>query len=295
MVLIISGLALGIASQVLDALWKHRYHSTNWWLVLSLYGVGLLLFGFGNFLSWRGRQYAAQADAERILTDSKRDVLYLRAFRSDPATLWSREGGPKTPEEQLANVLRPFGNLVAIGRPGEELPPPGAARIYTSDEEWKEIVTRQMQAARLVIIRAAVGENLFWELKQAVATLCPQKVLILVLKMKAKPYECFRTDVNPMLSVSLPDAAMVRPRFGRVSGFIAFAPDWKPSFLRLRASYFRSGFYTAYLSSFKYALRPVFESFGLEWQPPPLRLVEKVLLPMAWILFVGLLVSLKLH
>ena len=177
----------------------------------------------------------------------------------------------------------------------KELPPPGAARIYTSDDEWKEIVTRQMQAARLVIIRAAMGKNLLWELEQAVATLSPQKVLILVLNMKAKHYECFRTDANPMLDMSLPDAAMVRRRFGRVSGFIAFAPDWKPSFLQLRASYFRSGFYTRYLSSFTYALRPVFESFGLEWQPPPLRLGEKVLLPMTWILFIGLWVSLKRH
>jgi len=290
-----SGIALGVAAGLSYVLWNYGYHSTNWWLVLSLYGGGLFLFGLGNFFSWRGRQYATQAGAARILADSKREVLYLRAFQSDPAILWSKDGGPKTLEEQLADVLRPFGNLLAIGRPGEKLPPPGGARIYASDDEWKETVTQRMQASRLVIIRAALKENLLWELKQAVATLSAQKVLILVLNMKTKHYECFRTDANPMLGVPLPDAAVVRRRFGRVSGFIAFAPDWKPSFLQLRASYFRSGFYTRYLSSFKYALRPVFESFGLEWQPPPLRLGEKVLFPMAFLLFVGLLVSLTRH
>jgi len=45
--------------------------------------------------------------------------------------------GITTQEEQLAEVLRPFGDLVAIGRAGEQLPTPGAARIYASDAEWK--------------------------------------------------------------------------------------------------------------------------------------------------------------
>jgi hypothetical protein len=102
----------------------------------------------GAFLFWRGRQYAAKADAERIVADSNPDVLYLRAFRSDPSTakrvFWSSfvalcgVGGLTTEEEQLRDVLRPFGDLVAIGKPGEDLPTPGAARIYVSDEEWKE-------------------------------------------------------------------------------------------------------------------------------------------------------------
>jgi hypothetical protein len=66
---------------------------------------------------------------------------------------------PGSEEEALVDLLRPFGELVAIGRPGERLPTPGAARIYTSDEEWKDVVKRQMRATRLVVIRAAVGEN----------------------------------------------------------------------------------------------------------------------------------------
>ena len=47
--------------------------------------------------------------------------------------------------------------VVAIGKPGEDLPTPGAARIYVSDEEWKEEVKRRMRAARLVVIRAGVA------------------------------------------------------------------------------------------------------------------------------------------
>ncbi len=241
----------------------------------KLFGLlGLLMIPGGAYLFWRGREYAAKADAERILTGSNPDVLYLRAFRSDQSTVGYLSlsfGTMFTDEEELADVLRPFGDLIAIGQPGEDLPKPGAARIYVSDEDWKKEVKRRMRAARLVVIRAGVGENLLWELKQAVETLNPEKVLILVLRMKSENYESFRTKVNPVLGVSLPEVAK---RFRR-GGFIAFAPDWEPSFLPLRAPHFTRGAFSGpNRAFFKFTLRPVFERFGLEWQPPPVRIAE---------------------
>jgi hypothetical protein len=134
-----------------------------------------------------------------------------------------RESLLATEEEQLADVLRPIGDLVAIGQPGESLPIPGAARIYASDEEWKEVVKGQMQAARLVIIRAGEGKNLLWELKQAVETLNPQKLLILVLDMEAKDYESFRTNVKSVLGVSLPEGTTMRRHREPIRGFIVLA------------------------------------------------------------------------
>jgi hypothetical protein len=113
-------------------------------------------------------------------------------------------------------------------------------------------------------------------------TLEPQKVLILVLEMTAKDYESFRTKANPILGVSLPGARAALRR--GVSGFISFAANWKPSFLALKAPYFRSG---SFKSLAKYAFRPVFESFGLEWQPPPISVVS----PWVFFLMVGLVVS----
>jgi len=199
-------------------------------LLFAILTLPTILLFAGAFLSWRRRQYAAQASAESIITDAKPHLLYLRPFRSDYTTrreVFRREF-ETTEEEQLADVLRPFGELVAIGRPGESLPTPGAARIYASDEEWKDVVERQMQTARLVVIMAAVGENVLWELTQAVGTLEPQKLLILVLEMEAKDYESFRTKANPILGVSLPDPPTV-------TGFIGFAADWKPSFLAFKA------------------------------------------------------------
>jgi hypothetical protein len=79
------------------------------------------------------------------------------------------------------------------------------------------VLKRQMRVARLVISRASEGENLLWELKQAVETFSPEKVLILVLNMKAKHYESFRTDVNPILGMSLPaGTTLAAAGFGQV-------------------------------------------------------------------------------
>jgi hypothetical protein len=252
---IMSSFALSFAG------WRMGTESKVMLIVLS----PILMFS-GIFLSWRGRQYAARASAGNILTDAKSHLLYLRAFRSDARM------EPGSEEEALVDLLRPFGELVAIGRPGERLPTPGAARIYTSDEEWKDVVKRQMRATRLVVIRAAVGENVLWELAEATKIVDPQNLLILVLKMKAEDYESFRTKANPILGVSLPDRATLWRvgrglGFRRVSGFIIFAADWNPTLLALKGPYFRSG---SFKRLAKYALRPVFERSGVEWQPPPI-------------------------
>jgi len=267
--------------------------NSRWAATLLLMGyvvVAPFLILVGAFLSWRGRQYATKADTERIVTDSNPDVLYLRAFRSDSSIAkyllsifvnrHADEQELTTEEEHLRNALRPFGDLVAIGQPGERLPKPGAARIYVAGNEWKEIVQRQMRAARLVVIRAGVEENLLWEAEQAVEILDPQKVLIFVVNMKAKHYESFRTKINPRLRVPLPETATL-PRYGWVvSGFISFAPDWKPRVLPFRALYEGS----SPCEIFKFTLRPVFETFGVEWQPPPVPPVSTLDLPITKII-----------
>jgi hypothetical protein len=272
--LMVIGLAFNLAQQAWSLV-KYRGLHTPLTPEATLFILSaLLIIPGGAYLFWRGRSDAAKADAGRILTDSKADVLYLRAFRTDQSIvgyLLLSLGTMFTEEEELADVLRPFGDLVTIGQPGERLPKPGAARIYASEEEWKEVVKRRMRAARLVIIRAGGGEHLLWELKQAVETLDPEKVLILVHTIKSKDYESFRAKVNPVLGMSLPELAK---RFRR-GGFIAFTRDWKPSFLPLRAPYFRRGAFSGpNRAFFKFALRPVFERFGLEWQPPPVRVEE---------------------
>jgi hypothetical protein len=278
--LIAAATIFNFSAQVLNTFpWWSVFLSAQADIVLDIYEYialsALVLIPGGAFLIWRGRQYAAQASAKRIISDSKPHLLYLRAFRSDSSTAkeafhafdyFSNLLGFQSEEEQLAEVLQPFGELIAIGRPGESLPTPGAARIYTSDDEWKDVVKRQLQAARLVVIRAAAGENVLWELTEAVKILNPQKLLILLLNMKVRDYEAFRTTANSMLNVPLPESTRLR-RYGRISGFISFAMGWKPSFFALRGPVYARG---SFKRRCEYALKPVFESFGLEWQAPAL-------------------------
>ena len=69
-------------------------------------------------------------------------------------------------------------DLIAIGRPGEPLPVPGADRMYATDAEWKDLVLQRMRAATLVVIRAGTGAGLLWEFGQAVSTLRPERVVV---------------------------------------------------------------------------------------------------------------------
>ena len=62
----------------------------------------------------------------------------------------------------------------------------------------------------------------------------------------------------------------------RSNGFIGFAEDWKPSFFALRRPQY------SLAGRFKYALKPVFETFSLEWQAPRVsvaRLLQALFIP----------------
>ena len=273
--------------------------------------ISLVMIVGGAFLYRRGRQYRAKATARSIIEDNKPDVLYLRAFDTDSSVLrfvgWSfllprLIAGAVTEEEQLSDVVRPFGDLVAIGRPGEKLPTPGAARLYVSDAQWQSVVSDQMRSAALVIIRAGHSTGLRWELKQAFESLDPTKLLILVLKMKKKEYAAFRQEMSKMLGVVFPEFDG-STGFGRVSGFVRFSSDWTPRMLRLYAPYMRRTIYKPYQPLFQFTLKPVFSDFGLEWQMPPVSIltviVKLVYAGFALLLFLaGLIIiddSLSLH
>jgi hypothetical protein len=117
----------------------------------------------------------------------------------------------------------------------------------------------------------------------------PQKVLILALNMKAKHYDAFRTRAEPIIGAPLPGAGTVR-RYGRVSGFIGFAPGWEPKFFALRAPYFRRSVFKPYRRLFMFALKPLFEGAGLEWQLPPAS--AATVSAIAVLALLGLLISL---
>lgn len=239
----------------------------------------LVMLG-GIVLHFRGRQQAAKSIAEAStspLRDSKADVLYLRSFRMDASSrVKILASGLSTEEEQLADVLRPFGDLIAIGQPGEPLPMPGAARMYATDAEWKSVVLDRMRSAPLVVIRAGTGPGLLWEVGQAFSTLSPEKVLILILNITMKEYCAFADQMRDSFHVALPTIGRCgllrtvvdyRDNPSKVlPGFVRFAGDWQPVFLPLPFTVVRLG-YNDLKKSFNAALRPVFEAHGVAWHP----------------------------
>ena len=250
--------------------------------ICFLFPVPIILVG--ALLYWRSRQYADETVAKRAISDSRPNVLYLRSFAADISTMgyvfsalspMNVASGWKTDEEQLGEVLQPFGDLVAIGKPGETLPTPGAARLYASDAEWKKDVTDQMQTARLVVIRAGISGGLLWEVKEVVQLVNPKKLLILILNMRRKDYEAFRKEADQIFNATFPSVHELK-RFGTISGFFRFSPNWSPIFLPLRAPFFRCG-YNQYGGLFKFTLRPLFEESGLEWKPRPVSILPIVL------------------
>jgi hypothetical protein len=231
----------------------------------------------GGFLFFRGRQHAAKFAAKEISADSRPEVLYLRTFTADasaikhafPAyTVMKGTGYLATEEEQLTAVLQPFGTVEAIGRPDEHLPPPGANRLYVPGKDWQDVVKNKMLSARIIIIRAGHGAGLLWELETAVKTLnSPTNLLILAVRFKKRHYKSFAEKASSILPVPLPNAKQIS-RWREISGFFSFSKDWRPTFLPLKAPWFKVSRFNRLRAPFQYALRPVFEQFGLKWEEP---------------------------
>jgi hypothetical protein len=238
--------------------------------------LGGLTMVAGVLVYFRGRQHSARIRAPRILEESKPDVVYLRAFRADISTTpQALMQGFTTEEEQLADVLQPFGKLVAIGRPGESLPPPGAARMYASDAQWQNIVSARITEAPLVVVRAGIGAGLLWELEHTIRNVNPKRVIIWILNLQKNEYATFCDQVKTRLGITLPRISQfslfatilnIQNRPSKVtSGFIRFSQNWQPSFLPLPTVWTQFG-YNDLRKAFSVALRPVFEEHGLQWR-----------------------------
>lgn len=250
--------------------------------------VGLLLlalapvaFGVSVFLAFRllhrGKQHAARARAAGSEPDSRPPVLYLRSFTSDEMVggLFRRmmlQTGVWpwffSIEEQLAEAVLPVGPLVAIGRPGEALPTPGAVRQYVPDGAWQGVVRERLAQARLVILRAGTSAGLAWETAQAFTTVAPERLLVLVLNAKRGDYVAFARHLSEHVGVRLPDFRDVS-RWRRASGFVELTGPAEARFVRLTAPWLRVGVFMPFRDRFGHSLRSTFLRLGIGWHPLP--------------------------
>jgi len=69
-------------------------------------------------------------------------------------------------EELVAKLLTPIGPVIAIGRPGEFLPELGAARTYTTDDDWQSWVLTRHKECSMVLLQAGRSAGLLWEVER---------------------------------------------------------------------------------------------------------------------------------
>jgi hypothetical protein len=189
---------------------------------------------------------ARTASNELARADARRPILYLRSFELDRAaanpsglTVFGFLVALSTPEQKLARRLSRAGPVIAIGRPGERLPPLGAARFYVTDELWQQKVADVAKASQLVVWTSGVSEGLRWEIAHLLADVPAQKLVLwahphLTVEGAAREAEwsLFRTTLGGLFPKPLPAT------LGATELFV-FAADGTPVPVEPRLGFFR--------------------------------------------------------
>jgi hypothetical protein len=238
---------------------------------------------------YRERQRKTVLSAQDLLSrDTRPHVLYLRSFKDDEIT--SRLLNLSTEEQELAEVMLEIGPFIAFGEPGEEFPEPGAARLYSEEEHWRETVENLMLRARLVVARVGDTTSFWWEILTAVRLVNPDQLLLIIPEDRSL-YEEFRRKALEVFPCQLPEHEF-RPAPGyskshiSVESFLYFEPDWTPHLQKLKSPSLRQNYWIPGAPTFKTALRPVYERLGIEWKQPPLQLLQ--IIPLIMLLLFGM-------
>jgi hypothetical protein len=173
-----------------------------------------------------------------VLKKAKRaPVLFLRSFQFDSVS----STVPKWQEYLPLNVAMPTAELnlvqmiwrhapvLAIGRPGESTPPPGAVRFYVRQDVWQKTVEAIVPLCPLIVWTTGHTEGLRWEIRHLRERLPPRKLLLWLHfnigrsspAQRASEWTRFRESYGDIFPKPLPEeAAKAR--------FIAFEDDWTP-------------------------------------------------------------------
>ncbi len=135
----------------------------------------------------RGRRLVAYCRQEFFHEEKEQTLLFLRPFAVDgisfpfgsDAAPWNwRSWFLKTPEDRISFQLRRLGSMVAIGRPGEELPPIGFSRRYTPDKNWQQTLKELLSQTQIVLVHIGISEGLIWEVEQVIKHINPERLIL---------------------------------------------------------------------------------------------------------------------
>ena len=198
-------------------------------LYVALIGAVFLLY-INFFLAprWgsdytKGKKIIAVDAYSKALNDLRPPILYLRSFDDDAPPDFraiTNEGGRiLSPEETIAEVANFIGPMVAIGRPGEELPELGAARLYAEDDEWQNVISEKISIARFIIVKFGVTKGLLWELEQVIKIARPENIIFYFGEGRRRDINRCYKNLCAVLPSNIPEQL-----FGQK--FLFFDEDW---------------------------------------------------------------------
>ncbi|GAA3504724.1 hypothetical protein GCM10019016_118370 [Streptomyces prasinosporus] len=230
-------------------------------IVLAVSGTGWAVFDAGRGLVVRGRQHRAPVITSFEQLRGERYLLYLRPFALDERM---SEAPPDTPgasgrspfevpglttEEFLIGLFSRHGRVVAVGRPGEQLPLLGAERGYLPLQDWRHTVSGLIQGAHTVLMSVAPGPGTVWEFTEVLRTTEPER-LVLMIACDPSDYDLFRADAASEYAArrsreggtwaplpALPDCPEAPQPAKRkwavpLRALVTFDRDWKPALFR---------------------------------------------------------------
>ena len=136
--------------------------------------LGLALLAFGHALFADAKRLSAREPWSPQERYEQPPILFLRSFEDDQIAftvprwrlfrrwlqLWSFR---RNADEVLIDEMAQYGPVVALGRPGEQTPPYGAHRYYSSDARWKDTITDTARRAQAIVIGAGSTPGVLWE------------------------------------------------------------------------------------------------------------------------------------
>lgn len=200
------------------------------WSGVPVLVIALLLGIAGMRSLGRAKRFEASTGYKVLEEDQRPPVVYLRSFKDDAraAHRISMAGlRVNTEEGELADLVKHIGPLVAIGRPGEELPFFGAARVYVGQDDWQKRVRELLSNAPMVILRAGSTAGLWWEVEQCAKYVMPRRLVVLV-PLKRLDYEEFRRKAQDFFPCRLPDYNGRYIGATTLRAVLYFDDDWTP-------------------------------------------------------------------
>ncbi len=252
-------------------------------LAYSLTFLGLLLcvplFALAVTLIRRSRRHLAVSAEEAMRDDPRPPVLYLRSFKSDkraarldfggfgpwfwlwPAGIYAmaREWRGSSEEEYWSAALAEIGPPIALGAPGQ-LPFRGAARLYASQEDWRDVVLNFARKASLVVVLAGMTDALMWEIHHVAGCVARRK-LIFLLSNDRKDYEGFRAALHREMGIDAGERPPVAHRMNTCA-VLRLTDDGQPEVLPV---------WGASRTNVATALAPVVQAAGPELPPSSTR------------------------